>query len=140
MLQVSSNIVLASGQYSDPAITGSVLSLFDSVSDAQLQAHSAHALRKLYPDHSLVMTESSVIGLPGVNYIPLSPSEMVTNVIFVPLAERSGMGPGVLVDQIKFAGLAANWEVIVSIDRVCLSLFLNPYLLRDTTLSYIPLR
>ncbi|KZP18816.1 P-loop containing nucleoside triphosphate hydrolase protein [Athelia psychrophila] len=82
----------ASGQYSDPAITG------------------AHALRKLYPGHSLVMTTGSVTGLPGVNFIPLSPSEMVTNVQFVPLALRSGMGPGVLVDQIKFAGLAANWE------------------------------
>lgn len=69
------------------------------------------------------MTTGSVTGLPGVNFIPLSPSEMVTNVQFVPLALRSGMGPGVLVDQIKFAGLAANWEVIVSIASVSLPIF-----------------
>lgn len=82
------------------------------------------------------MTMSSVIGMPGVNYLPISPSEMVTNVRFIPVSERLGRGPGVLVDQIHFAAFAVNWEVIYSIHILLIDFFLNSPFSRVTTLFF----
>lgn len=53
----------------------------------------------------------NITTLPGVYAQPLSTSELVTNVFFVPLARRLGAGPGVLVDDIQFGGFSVAWEV-----------------------------
>lgn len=85
----------ASAQYPDPTIQG------------------AHALRKLYPNHSLVMSADyglNIISLTGVYSLPLSSSELVTNAFFVPIARRLGSVPGVILDNVVFGGFKVTWD------------------------------
>jgi hypothetical protein len=85
----------ASAQYSDPTIFG------------------ANALRKLYPNHALVMSSDyglNILGFPAVYARPLSPSEQVSNLVFIPLARRLGSVPGILADNVEFGGFSVAWK------------------------------
>jgi transitional endoplasmic reticulum ATPase len=60
------------------------------------------------------MTEQSILlGFPGALIQPLETSDMITNTLFIPQARRSGM-PGVLLDQVEFAGFRMAWDVCLS--------------------------
>ncbi|KIM91080.1 hypothetical protein PILCRDRAFT_811596 [Piloderma croceum F 1598] len=88
-------VEMASAKYADPAVQG------------------ASSLRQLYPNHSLVMSADyglNLTSLPGASALPLSPSELVTNVLFVPIARRLGSVPGVLLDNIVFGGFKVAWN------------------------------
>jgi hypothetical protein len=74
---------------------------------------SADALKRLYPKHSLVVTEDSlldVLRFPGTQATPLEKSPLVTNLFFVPVARKLGI-PGVLIDSVQFGIFKINWQV-----------------------------
>lgn len=75
---------------------------------------SARQLRKLYPNHSVVLVNDytvNLLGFPGAVAQPLSPPDLVTNVVFIPLARHMSRVPGVLVDQISFGSFRLAWDV-----------------------------
>ncbi|OBZ77167.1 putative ATPase YjoB [Grifola frondosa] len=85
----------ASAKFSDPAIFG------------------AKYLRNLYPKHSVVLSNDyniSLLSYPGAIIQPLFPSDLITNVYFIPLARHLSQIPGVLVDQIKFGSFRLAWD------------------------------
>ena len=53
----------------------------------------------------------NLTSFPGASILPLSPSELVTNVLFVPIARRLGSVPGVLLDDVVFGGFKVAWNV-----------------------------
>ncbi|RPD66739.1 P-loop containing nucleoside triphosphate hydrolase protein [Lentinus tigrinus ALCF2SS1-7] len=85
----------ASNKFSDPAVFG------------------ARQLRKLYPDHSIVLSFDytvNIFGYPGALIQPLSPPDLISAVYFVPLARRLSQIPGVLVDSISFGSFRVAWD------------------------------
>ena len=75
---------------------------------------SAEALRSLYPNHSLVMTQGygiNLLGFPEVKVTPLEKTPSITNLLFVPVARSLGTVPGVLVDQVNFGAFQLTWKV-----------------------------
>ncbi|PPR04060.1 hypothetical protein CVT24_010635 [Panaeolus cyanescens] len=72
----------------------------------------ADALRRLYPNHSLVMTPGygmNLFGTPGVTAQPIEKTPLITNLLFIPLARSSGI-PGILVDQIQYGAFKVTWS------------------------------
>ncbi|TFY82536.1 hypothetical protein EWM64_g1471 [Hericium alpestre] len=93
--------------------------LFEQWVDQASAKHSSpdlllsKVLQKLYPNHSLVMTRDSrmdLLAFPQVYVQPLSPSELVTNLIFVPLPRNSSPVPGALVNSVEFGGFRVAWS------------------------------
>jgi transitional endoplasmic reticulum ATPase len=73
----------------------------------------AHALRKLYPGYSLVMSSDQRINplnFPGAYAVPIQDNQVVTNVVFVPLARRVGATPGLVVDFVQLGSFVVAWE------------------------------
>lgn len=71
-------------------------------------------LRKLYPDHSLVMTNDwnlNILSFPGAYSVPLDPGELITNLFYAPFARRIGGIPGVLLNSVTFGGFRTAWDV-----------------------------
>lgn len=82
--------------------------------------HSANALRKLYPKHSLVSTTAydlNILAFPGLTSTPIPDSPLITQVLFAPLARGLSELPGVLVDQVKFGAFEGVWQVWKSISE-----------------------
>ncbi|KIJ70138.1 hypothetical protein HYDPIDRAFT_104807 [Hydnomerulius pinastri MD-312] len=84
---------------------------------------AADTLRKLYPGHSLVISDGlNLLSFPGVQLEPLSTSEVVANTQFASIPRRiGGKVPGTLIDSVIFGTFKATWrnqEFIVSIARV----------------------
>ncbi|KAI0314801.1 P-loop containing nucleoside triphosphate hydrolase protein [Amylostereum chailletii] len=72
-----------------------------------------HALQKLYPNHTVVMTQDyrlNLLNFPGTLVQPLSPSELVTNNIFTPLARNSSPIPGFLAESVEYGAFRLAWE------------------------------
>lgn len=70
-------------------------------------------LRKLYPKHSLVMSQDynfNVFGFPGAVTMPLKPDELITNTMFIPLARSMGAS-GILTNSIEFGAFTTAWDV-----------------------------
>jgi hypothetical protein len=73
----------------------------------------ADVLRRLYPNHSLVMSDDSrlnIFGFPGASVMPLNESQLVTNLVFTPLARKLGGLPGVLTDRVEFGAFRVAWD------------------------------
>ncbi|KIM46377.1 hypothetical protein M413DRAFT_441472 [Hebeloma cylindrosporum] len=73
----------------------------------------ADALRRIYPNHSLVLTQSwgmDILGFPGASVTPLEKTPLITNLVFIPLARSLGSVPGVLVDQVQFGAFKIIWQ------------------------------
>ncbi|KAJ7765062.1 P-loop containing nucleoside triphosphate hydrolase protein [Mycena maculata] len=76
-------------------------------SSPTLQA--ANALRKIYPDHSLVITYQNVLRFPALLSAPLPHAPLVT-ATRVSLTQRRGdTATGILVDSIEFGAFTAAW-------------------------------
>ena len=74
---------------------------------------SANALRKLYPGHSVVLTQGygmNILGFPAASVTPFERTKLVTNLVFIPLARSLGI-PGVLVDQVEYGAFDVSWNV-----------------------------
>ncbi|KAF4575048.1 hypothetical protein EYR36_006404 [Pleurotus pulmonarius] len=74
---------------------------------------AADALRKLYPDHSLVMTSDwrlQLLNFPGVSAEPIEAAPLVTEVVFIPLARRFGGPLGVVADSVEIGTFKVTWE------------------------------
>ncbi|KAJ7682621.1 P-loop containing nucleoside triphosphate hydrolase protein [Mycena polygramma] len=67
-------------------------------------------LRKIYPDHSIVLTPHNVLKLPQALFSPLPDAPLVTSVSFQPGARSNGEATGALVDQIQFGAFSAAWD------------------------------
>lgn len=71
-------------------------------------------LRKLYPKQSLVCSQDynlNLLGFPGAYTMVLNPDELITNVMYIPLARRLGDIPGILVDSVEFGCFRVAWDV-----------------------------
>lgn len=76
--------------------------------------YRADALRKLYPDHSLVMTSDwrlQLLSFPGVSAEPIEAAPLVTEVVFIPLARRLGGPLGMVADSVEIGTFKVTWEV-----------------------------
>ncbi|KAJ6539518.1 P-loop containing nucleoside triphosphate hydrolase protein [Mycena capillaripes] len=72
---------------------------------------AANALKKIYPDHSLILTTQGIIFyFPDALFSPLPNAPLVTITDFYPGQRTNGQATGVLVDQIKFAAFVAVWD------------------------------
>ncbi|KAJ7228492.1 P-loop containing nucleoside triphosphate hydrolase protein [Mycena pura] len=71
---------------------------------------AANALRKIYPNHSIVMTPHDVIHYPKALFVPLPNAPMVTTTYFMPLARSQGEVTGVLVDSVEFGAATVAWN------------------------------
>ncbi|KIK82312.1 hypothetical protein PAXRUDRAFT_832276 [Paxillus rubicundulus Ve08.2h10] len=86
---------------------------------------ASDALRKLYPGHSLVISDDFRLNLtsfPGAQIEPLSTSEVVTSTIFASIPRGVGSNVrGTLVDSIIFGTFKVTWtnqEFLVHIAKV----------------------
>jgi hypothetical protein len=52
-----------------------------------------------------------ILSVPGVYAVPVNESQLVTNLIFVPLARKLGGLPGVMVDKVEFGAFRVAWNV-----------------------------
>ena len=80
---------------------------------------SAHALRQLYPKHSLVMTQDyriNILSFPGIFSTPLEKDPLFTELVFLPLSRALNPIPGVLVDEMTYGG----FNVKCNVSRVAL--------------------
>ncbi|KAI0307137.1 P-loop containing nucleoside triphosphate hydrolase protein [Multifurca ochricompacta] len=69
-------------------------------------------LQKLYPNHSLVVTQDyrlNILSFPDVHAQPISPSELVTNTFFASLPKSAGPVPGVVIDSVEYGAFKAFW-------------------------------
>ena len=69
----------------------------------------ADILRKLYPGHSLIMSQDfflNLLGFPHAIAIPLKPDELITNNFFVDLGRGAG---GALVGNVEFVCFKMAW-------------------------------
>jgi transitional endoplasmic reticulum ATPase len=86
---------------------------------------SADALRKLYPKHSLVMTNGygfNILAFPAASVTPLENTPLITNLFFMPLSRNTGI-PGLLTDQVEFGAFKLNWNVSCYVFIVILSMY-----------------
>ncbi|CAL1701102.1 unnamed protein product [Somion occarium] len=90
----------------DPAYTP----WFDHGSAKFVDPAGFGTLRKLYPNHTITLCSSPVLGYPGAVVQPISPPDLVTNVFFVPLGRQMGRSSGVLVDAIRFGSFRVAWD------------------------------
>ncbi|KAF5322515.1 hypothetical protein D9619_000646 [Psilocybe cf. subviscida] len=77
------------------------------------QVTGAEALRNIYPNHSLVMTQGfnlSIMSFPGATFTPIEKTPLVTNLLFIPLARNLGSVPGILIDNIEFGAFNVSWK------------------------------
>ncbi|THH31305.1 hypothetical protein EUX98_g2882 [Antrodiella citrinella] len=82
-----------SGKFSDPTAFGCV------------------ALRKLYPNHSVTLFyNANVLGFPGALIEPALPPDLVSGLVFYPVARRMGSATGILVDAVRFGLFKVAWD------------------------------
>lgn len=71
---------------------------------------AADTLRKLYPKHSLAMSQNlALFNLPGVAVQPLKDMPLTTNLMYAALPKKAGI-PGLLFDQIELGGFNVSWN------------------------------
>lgn len=76
--------------------------------------YRTHALKEKYPGYSLVATQDfrlNLLNFPMTAIEPLSPSDLVTNLVFIPLAKNSSDIPGVLAQSVQYGGFKISWQV-----------------------------
>ncbi|KAF9028433.1 P-loop containing nucleoside triphosphate hydrolase protein [Hymenopellis radicata] len=72
-----------------------------------------HALRKLYPKQSIVMTADyrlEVLQYPHALIVPMNPPPMITNLVFVPLARNNNPRPGLVADAVELGAFHLAWQ------------------------------
>ncbi|KAJ8507663.1 hypothetical protein ONZ45_g9995 [Pleurotus djamor] len=77
------------------------------------EQYVADELRKLHPNHSLVMTSDyrlHILGFPGVSSAPRDTSTLLTELFFVPLARRLGGPLGLVIDNVEVGSFDVTWE------------------------------
>ncbi|KAJ7178962.1 P-loop containing nucleoside triphosphate hydrolase protein [Mycena filopes] len=77
---------------------------------ASPQLQAANALRKIYPDHSLVGTFHPFLKFPEILSSPLPNAPQISNVVFIPQGRENGQSKGAIGDQIEFGAFTAAWD------------------------------
>ncbi|KDQ20601.1 hypothetical protein BOTBODRAFT_26605 [Botryobasidium botryosum FD-172 SS1] len=71
-----------------------------------------HALQRMYPHHSLIVTSDyglQILGLPGAQYAPIPGETRLSHTVFSPPARRVD-GYGALAEDIKFGAFYVEWQ------------------------------
>lgn len=79
--------------------------------------YRSQLLQKLYPNHSLVVTQDyrlNILSFPGVHAQPISPPELITNTVFASLPKRVSPVPGILLDSVEYGAFKVFWRVSFS--------------------------
>lgn len=74
---------------------------------------STDALRKVYPNHSLVLSTDYALNIfadPTVVAKPLDDIPLLTSTVFVPLSRMGSQLPGLLQDAVRFGGFSIAWQ------------------------------
>ena len=74
-----------------------------------------HTLQEKYPGYSIVATQDyrlNLLSFPMTSIEPLSPSDLITNIIFVPLPKNRAEIPGTLAQSIQYGGFKVSWQVL----------------------------
>ncbi|KAJ6515720.1 P-loop containing nucleoside triphosphate hydrolase protein [Mycena sanguinolenta] len=71
---------------------------------------AANALKKTYPDHSIVLTTQNILSFPKALFSPMPDAPFITNAVFVPGARINGKATGRLVDLPEFAAFVGAWD------------------------------
>ncbi|VDC06307.1 unnamed protein product [Peniophora sp. CBMAI 1063] len=72
-----------------------------------------HTLQEKYPGYSIVATQDyrlNLLNFPMTAIEPLSPSDLVTNIVFVPLPKNRSEVPGALAQSIQYGGFKVSWQ------------------------------
>ncbi|PCH41484.1 nucleoside triphosphate hydrolase protein [Wolfiporia cocos MD-104 SS10] len=75
--------------------------------------YAARTLRELHPGHSVVLFqdyETSILGFSGALIQPVSASNLITSLFFVPNPRHNGGPPGTLVDSVKYGAFRVAWN------------------------------
>ena len=89
-----------------------------SENGTRVSACSIRKLREVYPKASIVPFTWGIdlFGFPKAYLQPISPPELVTNAVYIPLARRMGETAGVLVNSVRFGAFNVAWEVCSTLD------------------------
>ncbi|KAJ7094601.1 P-loop containing nucleoside triphosphate hydrolase protein [Mycena belliarum] len=71
---------------------------------------AANALRKIYPDHSLVMTQHNILNFPLLVSTPLPNAPLVASLEVRPTARTADGVTGILAPIIEFGAFQAAWD------------------------------
>lgn len=105
------NIWVDAGDTSDDNEFYRQWSVHASAKHAAQPLQAANALKKAYPDHSLVLTLHNILNFPKALFTPLPDAPLVTKVFFIPGARKNGEATGGLIDQIDFGAFVGAWGV-----------------------------
>ncbi|KZT53204.1 P-loop containing nucleoside triphosphate hydrolase protein [Calocera cornea HHB12733] len=68
-------------------------------------------LRRIYPNHTIVPSGNmNILGYPHAMFRPLSPDQMILNVMFVPIARRASEKPGYIMEQVTYGTFIVAWD------------------------------
>lgn len=78
-----------------------------------VRVRSARKLRELYPKHAVIPFTYGInlSSFPKAYMEPISPPDVISNAVFVPLARKMGQSAGVLVDNVRFGAFSVAWQV-----------------------------
>ncbi|KAJ7368475.1 P-loop containing nucleoside triphosphate hydrolase protein [Mycena albidolilacea] len=103
------NVWVDAGDTSDDNEFYRQWSVHASAKHAAQPLQAANALKKAYPDHSLVLTFQNILNFPKALFSPLPDAPLVTKVMFIPGARNNGEATGGLIDQIDFGAFVGAW-------------------------------
>ncbi|KAF7352640.1 ATP-dependent Zn protease [Mycena venus] len=76
----------------------------------QQPIQAANALRKAYPDHSIVLTFTNVLNYPKALFSPMPNAPLVTTTRFFPGQRINGEATGALSDTTEFGAFVGAWD------------------------------
>ncbi|KAF7352639.1 ATP-dependent Zn protease [Mycena venus] len=76
---------------------------------SQVPIQAANALKKAYPDHSIVLTYSNVLNYPKALFSPMPNAPLITTTGFLPGKRINGRATGSLLNAIQFGAFVGAW-------------------------------
>jgi hypothetical protein len=74
---------------------------------------AVETLRKLYPGHSVTISLQGTLNplaAPGALVQPISPDDIISRALFIPLARRAKPVPGVVLNDVEYGAFRVAWK------------------------------
>ncbi|KAF8195709.1 P-loop containing nucleoside triphosphate hydrolase protein [Mycena galopus ATCC 62051] len=85
-------------------------SIIGSAKHPAHELQATNALKKIYPDHSMVLTHQNILEFPEAVFLPLPNAPLINIAFFLPGARTNGKATGALIDQIVFGAFTGAWD------------------------------